>query len=213
MDPMHKLRLVVATLLGGLLACSPNPYPGEEGSILHVALSSTPKSLDPPMSEDSYSNKITSQIYEGLLAYHPYARPYQLVPALAADMPEVSEDQMTYTFTLRDDVVFQDDPCFPEGKGRRVTGEDFIFAFKRLAHPETKAKGWWIFDGKIEGLNEWRSKIASDIANLRAEGKEVPELYGIDTPLSGIQHNDQNSEKAFLSIKRGIMPKKMVKED
>ena len=61
MAPMQQLW-IISVFLFGLVACSPHPYPGEEGSILHVALSATPKSLDPPMTEDSYSNKITGQI-------------------------------------------------------------------------------------------------------------------------------------------------------
>ena len=103
------------------------------------------------MSEDSYSNKITSQIYEGLLAYHPYARPYQLVPALAAEMPTVSEDQMTYTFKLREDVVFQDDPCFPDGKGRRVTGEDFILPSNGSLIPKPRPKAGGFSMARLKG--------------------------------------------------------------
>jgi oligopeptide transport system substrate-binding protein len=186
MARMHPLRLAIWLLFVGLVSCSPYPYPGEEGTVMHIALGATPKSLDPPMTEDSYSNKIASQIYEGLLSYHPYARPYQLIPAIASEMPTISANKMTYTFNLREDVYFADDPCFADGKGRQVTAKDFVWAFKRFAHPETGAKGWWLFDGKIEGLNEWRDKLEEEISGMKAAGLEVDPLYGMDRTVRGV---------------------------
>ena len=67
----------------------------------HAALRQLPKSFDPPQIEDQGSGIVSAQVYEGLLTYHPFARPYQLIPALAAELPTVSEDKRTYTFTLR----------------------------------------------------------------------------------------------------------------
>ena len=135
-----------------LPACSPDPYPGEEGKILHVSLRLLPKSFDPPLIEDEGSGKVSAHVYDGLLMYHPLARPYKLIPALAKGMPEISEDKKTFTFEIRQGLRFADDPCFPDGKGREVTAKDFLYCFKRFAHPSVPAKGWWIFDGWIKGL-------------------------------------------------------------
>ena len=184
---MKRIWLIFCALTWVLPSCSPHPYPGEEGTIMHIALGAVPKSLDPAMMEDSYSNKIGSQIYEGLLSYPPYARPYLLEPAIAAAMPTISDDGMTYIFELREDVYFADDPCFEDGRGRQVVAADFVYAFKRFAHPETDAKGWWLFDGKIEGLNEWRHHLQTEIDGMRAEGRTVDPNYGMDNPVSGIQ--------------------------
>ena len=104
-----------------LLACNPDPYPGEEGKILHVGLRLLPKSFDPPQVDDEGSGAIASQVYEGLLAYHPFARPYQLIPALAEDMPVISDDKLTYTYHLRKGVLF--------GLGIAVIGSLVMFFF------------------------------------------------------------------------------------
>lgn len=174
-------------------ACNPDPYPGEKGKILHVSLRLLPKSFDPPKIEDEGSGKVAAHVYDGLLIYHPFARPYRLMPALAASMPEVSEDKKTYTFRLKKGVRFIDDPCFPDGKGREVTAEDFLFCFKRFGHPATKAKGWWLFDGWIEGFDDWRKRLREDLAARfkRTDEQETDTLWGIERPLEGIEVVDR----------------------
>ena len=62
------------------LGCNPDPYPGEEGAVLHISQRQLPKSLDPPAIEDEGSGKAAAPVYEGLLMYHPYARPISLDP-------------------------------------------------------------------------------------------------------------------------------------
>ena len=184
---------MAATLLLGLglasAACNPDPYPGEKGEILHVGLRLLPKTFDPPDIGEEGSNKVSAHVYDGLLAYHPYARPYKLVPALADGMPEVSEDKLTFTFRIKRGVYFHDDPSFVEtgGVGREVSAHDFLYAFKRFSHPDVHAKGWWLFDGRIEGLNEWRDARAAEADAKRAAGDEVPYLHGLDVPVEGFQ--------------------------
>lgn len=116
------------------------------------------KGLDPIQCNDVYSAREVAKVYEGLLEYHYLKRPYELAPNLVAAMPTVSDDQLVYTFELRKGIKFHDNPCFPEGKGRELTAHDFVYSFKRLADPKLQAKGFWIIDGKIKGLNEWRHK-------------------------------------------------------
>ena len=119
--------------------------------------------------------------------------PYRLIPALAESMPEVSEDKQAYTFSIRKGVRFSNDRCFPGGEGREVTAHDFLFAFKRFAHPETKAAGWWLFDGKILGLNEWRDTLRADIAAARERGEEVGPLWGIEREVPGFEVVDSHT--------------------
>ena len=39
---------------------------------------------------------------------------------------------------------------------KRARGEDFVYSIKRLADPKLQSLGWWLLDGKIAGLNEWK---------------------------------------------------------
>ncbi len=52
-------------------------------------------------------------------------------PALAKEMPEKSEDGLTYTIKMRDDAKWSN--------GDPVTAHDFVYAVQRLANPETGA--------------------------------------------------------------------------
>lgn len=195
--PLIAALLLAAALL--LTACSPDPYPGEEGTILHIGLRLLPKSFDPPHIGEEGSGKVSAPVYEGLLSYHPYARPYKLMPALAESLPEVSDDRLTWTVRLKRGVTFVDDECFPDGQGREVTAEDVLFAFKRFAHPSTHAKGWWLFDRKIAGLNDWRDALKAEIAAASAAGEPVGDLYGLERPVEGFEVVDRYTFRIHLA--------------
>ncbi len=119
------------------------------------------KGFDPAFASDLYSGEQVGMIFEGLLQYSYLKRPYVLEPNLAEAMPEVSKDGLTYTFKVKKGVMFQDDAAFPGGKGRELVAEDFVYSIKRIADPKIQSDGWWVLDGKIKGLNEWRDKNAN----------------------------------------------------
>jgi len=124
---------------------------------MYGVLREDPHGLDPVQAGDVLSESVISQIYEGLYEYDYLKRPYELKPRLAASMPDISEDGLTYTIRLKEGVRFQDDACFAEtgGRGREVTAEDVVYEIKRLADAGTKPRGWWLLQGKVEGLDEW----------------------------------------------------------
>jgi len=134
--------------------------------------------FDPVATGDLASSRAIQMVYEGLLQYDYAARPYALRPLLAETMPSVSEDGLTYAFTLRKGIFFCDDPCFPNGEGREVTAEDVVYSIKRLADINTLSSGYWAVRGKIEGLDRFRSESA-----IR------PDCY--DDPVSGLQVVDR----------------------
>ncbi len=110
------------------------------------------------MASDAASAGQISKIYEGLLAYHWLKMPYELIPNLAESMPTASKDGLTYTVKIKKGTFFQDDQAFANGKGREIEASDFVYSIKRLADSKSQATGWWVLDGKLKGLNEWRNK-------------------------------------------------------
>ncbi len=137
------------------------------------------KSLDPARAGDVTSSMLVGRVYEGLLEYSLLDRPYRLQPMLAAEMPEISADGLTYTFHLRKGIYFQDDACFPGGKGRELTAEDFVYSIKRVADLKVASSGYWAFNGRIAGLDEFRSASAGS----------APTDYSI--PVEGLQARDR----------------------
>jgi oligopeptide transport system substrate-binding protein len=138
-------------------------------------------SLDPAQASNEATNEVGPNINETLLQYHFLKRPLTVEPLLAAGMPTVSKDGLVHTFKIKQGVKFHDDPAFKDGKGREMVAADFIYGWKRLADPNTKSEGWWIFDGKIKGLNEWRDKLVKGEAtyDTPVEGLQTPDDYTI----------------------------------
>lgn len=114
---------------------------------------SGPKSLDPVQGSSVYDNIACVQVYETLLV-NSYADPTTLEPLLLESMPEPSEDRLTWTFTLRTDARFHDDPCFPAGRGRRVTPDDVFYSILRIFDPANGLKNVWLLENTIVGLDE-----------------------------------------------------------
>ncbi len=189
---MVSLLAVLAVVLGAS-GCGNNPYPSAgDKAVLYAGLTEDPRTLDPAQVSDTNSAAILDQIYDSLYQNAFLDRPYRVAPALAEGLPEkriFTEDvqekgvtkkvtRMTYTFRLRDDIFFQDDPCFPGGKGRRVTANDVVYAIKRLADPAVHSTGFWLVAGKIKGIDAFFKDAA---ARKKADySKEIEGLKALD---------------------------------
>ena len=93
-----------------------------------VALSDNPLTCD-PINMASHDTEILSQtIYENLVEFTIDA---ELRPQLAKALPTVSDDKLSYSFELRDDVFFQD--------GQKLTSEDVKYSFEYMLDPAHKA--------------------------------------------------------------------------
>lgn len=154
----HLIVLSVACTALLFSGCTKKTNSSEK--VLNLAVRSKVKGMDPIYANDRYSSNEVARVYEGLLEYHYLKRPYTLVPNLAEALPTVSADGRTYTFKIKKGVKFHDDKAFTGGKGRELTAKDFVYSIKRLADPKLQGLGWWLLDGKIKGLNEWRTKYS-----------------------------------------------------
>ena len=141
-------RIGIALLLL-LAACSPKQKVDENKEGASDATLRCPlervASMDPIHTASVPDSRAALLVYEALLEVDYEARPYRLKPG-ACDMPEVSADRLTYTFRLRDGIRFQDDPCFPNGKGRAATAEDIVYSLERLRDPANASSGKWTMD-------------------------------------------------------------------
>jgi oligopeptide transport system substrate-binding protein len=154
----RRAKLLVGA---GLLVCALDSalalLPGESGQV-YVGSTSRIRGFDPVTSADVPSAHAIYKVYEGLYEYQYLARPYAVRPNLAEAMPEVSPDGLTYTFHLRKGIKFTDDACFPGGKGREVTAEDFVYSWKRVADVKTQSNCYWIFEGRVVGIEDFHQQ-------------------------------------------------------
>jgi len=144
---------------------------GAPAKIYRHAMDGAPGSLDPAQTTSIYANFIVINLYDTLYRYKYLARPYQLQPNLAVDMPEVSEDGLQLTIQIKKGVFFNDDPAFKGGVGREVKAQDFVYSIKRHFDPNTRAQGAWLWQNRIEGLDTWKtagSDYDREVTGLRA---------------------------------------------
>ncbi len=187
--------LIAAALLTLVLGgCSNDPYPpARDRKIMYEVLREDPHSLDPVQAGDVLSESIISQMYEGLYEYHYLKRPYELKPRLAAAMPEISDDGLTYTIQMKEGVLFHDDPCFvaTDGRGREVTAHDVVYQIKRLADQGTRPRGWWLLQGKVVGLDAWHEESVEKAA--------ANEPMNYDRSIEGVRALDDHTLQIRLT--------------
>jgi oligopeptide transport system substrate-binding protein len=179
------LAIAAIAAVFALIGCRDSSS-GEEPNemVLHHALYTKIAALDPGNIRDVYSIMVCSQIFENLYQYHFLKRPYVLVPLLAEDMPQVSDDLLTYTIKIKKGVHFQDDKCFPASKGRELRAQDFIFALKRIANIKYLSQNWSGYDNKIVGLDEFREYT---------KGCKKMEDVDFSRPVEGLQTPDDHT--------------------
>lgn len=79
--------------------------------------------FNPIMSDNVYDDYVVRCVFEGLIDNNAEG---EYVPNIATW--ELSEDKLTYTFTLKDGIKFSD--------GTPMTTEDVEFTYKTIAHPD-----------------------------------------------------------------------------
>ena len=84
----------------------------------------------------------------------------EVVPDLAAGMPDVSEDGLTYTFTLRRGVRFS------PPVGREVTSRDIEYALERVATPSAGARYDFYYMASIEGMSDFAAGHSDSISGI-----------------------------------------------
>jgi len=180
-SPSQFCSILLATISALSFGGCSKSSPELEKKTLNLVSISKVKGLDPITADDLYSGRETQRVHEGLYEYHYLKRPYELIPMLAESMPVISKDGKTITIKLKKGVFFQDNPAFPGGKGREFVAADAIYSWMRIADPKNVSPLWWLFDGKIVGLNEWAE-------DARASGKS-----DYDKPVEGLKALDANT--------------------
>ncbi len=117
--------------------------------ILRYNQSSGITSLDPAFARDQANIWAVRQLYSSLVQLD---KNLNIVPCIAKHW-EISENGLTYTFHLRNDVRFIDHEVFSNTKGRKITAHDVAYSFSRIIDVETASPGSWIFNGKVADEN------------------------------------------------------------
>ena len=197
---LFSLVLASAMVLGALTACggskketkaetpaTETTAAADESSesagdkILRVASEDPQVPLDMQLNTYSIIMKITDNTTESLLLTNPQG---ELEPTLLAEMPTLSEDKLTYSFTLKEGVTFHN--------GAPLTSNDVKYSLERMvkklkmASLLEKVEGYQdLFDGKADELS---GIVVIDDTHFEIHMAEAytPLLSALSTPYCAI---------------------------
>ena len=149
-----------------LFSCGSKNSDNENLKIFKYNESAGILTLDPIYAKDLPHIWACNQIFNGLVAFDDEMN---IIPAIAKSW-NISDDGMTYTFILRDDVYFHEDESFVKttrlqdhkttrsllvdslscglvdfNKTRKVVAQDFVYSFNRVLDRKLNSSGSWIF--------------------------------------------------------------------
>ena len=120
------LKFLPFCLLLALGACDPRLPKDPETLVYH--LSSEPDTLNPLTSTDAYSARINNLLFNSLIERDNATLEWK--PKMAKSW-EVSDDKLTYTFHLREDLKWDD--------GKPVTVDDILYTYKKIMDEKVDA--------------------------------------------------------------------------
>jgi oligopeptide transport system substrate-binding protein len=159
---MGGAGLAGAALLGtagcGVFQQGGGGQQGAGSSTLNLNLTAEIPELDTALTTDTVSFDVLTNVMEGFYRLDINDEP---VPA-AAEGVELSNGDLTYTFTLRDGVQWSN--------GDPVTSHDFKYAWLKVLNPDTAATYAYIISTFVKGADEYNT------------GKGSAEAVAIETP-------------------------------
>lgn len=129
------LVMVVSTVLtacGGKDAAKGNDQ--GNGKVIDVHVGPEPNTIDPTLNTAVDGGTLINHAFEGLMKINDKG---EVVNAQAADV-KVSDDNLVYTFTIRDDAKWSD--------GEPVTAENFVYSWRRSVDPATGSEYNYMLD-------------------------------------------------------------------
>ncbi|TCZ77816.1 ABC transporter substrate-binding protein [Paenibacillus albiflavus] len=111
--------------------------------------------FNPFYSETAYDNYVVNLIFDSMLTVNKDAT---YSPALAAEMPKISDDKLVYTFKLKPDLKFSN--------GDPITADDFAFALTIL-HDKSYDGPSDISLNHIKGGDAYREGTATSVEGIK----------------------------------------------
>jgi peptide/nickel transport system substrate-binding protein len=121
----RRKSLLCAALLSGAVLAAP-----VSAQTLNVAIVGEPETLDPMMSTKDVVSIVTQHFVETL---YTFDESWAVAPLLAEDLPEISDDGLTYSIDLRQGVTFHD--------GSSMDSADVVASLNRWLEVATRGRG------------------------------------------------------------------------
>ncbi len=156
------LFLALVLLVSLLSACGEQTEQTEQAAVLRACVCAPLSALDPAMHTDPGALSVLSTLFEGLMR----VRGGKVEPGMAKDyeVEKNYDDTVTYTFHLRSSARWSD--------GEKVTAHDFVYAWRRLADPETQSPNAQLLS-VLAGFEEAREEGDMSLLGVKAENEST----------------------------------------
>jgi peptide/nickel transport system substrate-binding protein len=146
-----------------------------DGGTLQAGINDNPDHLDPGLSYTSEGWEILEATNNGLLSFakEAGAAGNKVVPDIAEELPEITDGGKTYTFKVRDDVMFS------APVSRPVKPSDFKDSIERLFRINS---GGISFYTGIVGAEEYAKTRKGDISGIVADDKAGTITFHLTQP-------------------------------
>lgn len=158
-----QILLALLCTLALLVSCGKPSEDVGNRQVFRMNLYAGLSTLDPAYASDQSATWMCAQIFDGLLAFDSNL---VLQPALCRSW-EITDSGKTYVFHLRNDVWFHKSPLFGPDSTRRMRAKDVGYSFTRICDPAVAAKGFWIFNGKVAGVEAYRNGTAAEVSGFQ----------------------------------------------
>jgi peptide/nickel transport system substrate-binding protein len=122
------------------------------------------------------------------------------VPDLATELPQISADGLTYTFTIKNGVKFA------PPVDREIVAGDFVRAIKRLCDPNGVSGGLPYYTATIAGMTEY----CDGFSKIKKESAEAAKKYVTENEISGLKAEGDKKLVVTLKQKAGDFPNMMA---
>jgi ABC-type transport system substrate-binding protein len=137
------------------------------GGVFKMCLSDTPTNFIPRDVTDVHSATLMYQVMEGLVSFNPEDLKIQ---AQIAKSWKISKDNLTYTFEIRNNVLFHKSKTLSGKNERLLSLEDVINSFeiacKKDKNGNPSAAYTSFFQGTIKGVDAFHEGKAKNISGL-----------------------------------------------
>ena len=170
---MRQIFITIFILLF-MVSCKNHNSDNNGKTIFKYNESSGITSLDPAFAKDQANIWACNQLYNGLVQLDDQLN---IKPCIAYEW-EISDEGKTYTFTLRNDVLFNKDDCLKDIP-RKVTAYDFEYSFSRIVDEKIASPGAWIFNYIKNENGKYAFKALNDTTFTLTLKQTFPPFLGL----------------------------------
>ena len=147
----------IAAMTVSLVGCGGGNSESSDEKVFRFGQSNPKVGLDMQTNSNSGASSVADNVVESLMRWND---DNEEECVLITDFPTVSEDGLTYSFELKEDVKFSD--------GTDLTAEDVKYTFERMFTPETGSVNTYMYD-MIEGASEMLAGTATELSGIKIQ--------------------------------------------